>query len=156
MPVSNKSIFLNSLTLPNNMTHTFNQNTVLVTSRASIKQPFSSKTEDKDNITAVNWHMPCSTTHYAISIKKSSLTHQLINKSHVFAVNFNISKELAEQCGTTSGKTINKFKEFNIETEESEKIDCPRLKSYIECQVINRIDLNNYEVFIGKILKNNQ
>jgi flavin reductase (DIM6/NTAB) family NADH-FMN oxidoreductase RutF len=138
-------------------THTPNPQSTLVTSRASMKKQFSNISEEKDNITAVNWHMPCSNTHYAISIKKSSFTHEIISKSHVFVVNFNTQVDLVEKCGSISGKNIDKFKEFNIKTEESEKIDCPRLSGkYIECQVTDKIDLDDYEVFVARILKMSQ
>ncbi len=132
------------------MLNIFNpRQTILVTTRY----------KEKDNIITLDWHMPVSffPPLYAIAVGKTRFSHNLIKKSKVFVVNF-MPFELKEKvlfCGRNSGRNMDKFKEAKLEKEESEKIDCPRLKdaiAFLECKVVKEIDAGDHTIFIGEIL----
>ncbi|MCK4589459.1 MAG: flavin reductase family protein [Nanoarchaeota archaeon] len=131
---------------------------ILVTCRGSLKKEMSTEIQEKDGIIAVAWHMPVSKEPflYAIAIGKTRFTHQLIEQSQSFAVNFMSAdqKEAIIKCGTISSKHIDKFKEANLTKEECESIDCPRIKEvigYLECQVKQKIPAGDHTVFIGHV-----
>jgi flavin reductase (DIM6/NTAB) family NADH-FMN oxidoreductase RutF len=131
---------------------------ILVTCRGHYKKEYSNETEEKDAIMAAAWHMPVSKEPflYAVSIKKTSFCHKLIDQSEVFAVNFmsNDHLEAIKFCGTTSSQHIDKFKQTNLTKEESDKIDCPRIKEsigYLECQVKQKIPIGDHTIFIGHV-----
>ncbi len=110
-----------------------------------------------ENCTAIDWHMPIGTQHFAISVAQNSMTSSLIDTSQVFAVNFvNVAfMEKIIQIGSVSGKTHDKFAEFEITKEETGGIDCCYLKkavAYIACHVVKRIEISNYVLYVGKVL----
>lgn len=134
---------------------TIPRETVLLTSRG--KMMYFGKEIIKDNITAVDWHMPVSEQYVAISLHKDSLTATLIRESKVFVMNF-ISIDFAEkvkQMGSISGKIIDKFSRFGIMKEEAEGVDCCRLKeavAYLACHVVQQMVIEDYILFIGKVV----
>ena len=132
---------------------------VLVSCRANIKDRFTGEENQKDNIITVAWHMPTSFKPelYTISVGKTRLGCEMIGKSRCFVVNFMpfSLKEKVLFCGTHSGEKIDKFKEAGLTKEESEKIDCPRIKeacAFMECEVVNEIETGDHVIFIGKVL----
>lgn len=132
---------------------TIPRETVLLTSRG--KMMYFGKEIIKDNITAIDWHMPVSEQYIAISLHKDSLTATLIRESKVFVMNF-ISVDFAEkvkQMGSISGKVADKFSRFEIMKEEAEGVDCCRVKNalaYIACLVVQQVVIENYILVIGK------
>ncbi len=131
--------------------------TILVSARAKVS--ILGREVLKDNIITLSWHMPTSFEPmlYAVAIGKTRFSCKLIQKSKVFVVNFvpmSFEKEAA-YCGRNSGEHIDKFDEANIIKEESEKIDCPRIKdaiAFMECEVIEEIEAGDHIIFIGKVL----
>jgi flavin reductase (DIM6/NTAB) family NADH-FMN oxidoreductase RutF len=129
--------------------------TVLVTTRG--KMLHFGKDILRDNVAALDWHMPTSPQHFAISVHKDSLTATLIHESKVFVVNF-ISVDFAEkvkQIGSISGKVVDKFSRFGIAKEEAEGVDCCRVKdavAYIGCHVVQQMEFEKYVLFIGKVV----
>lgn len=124
--------------------------TILLTCRA----------EGKDNIMTLDWHTPLSFEPmlYAVSIGKTRYSLELVKKSKVFVVNFMAKKYEKEVlfCGRHSGKNIDKFKETGLHKEESETIDCPRVKEALgclECKVEKEIEVGDHILFIAKVLK---
>ena len=133
---------------------------ILVSCRAEVKVPFTDKLEQKDNIITLSWHSPLSFTPelYGIMISKERFSYNLIKKSGVFVVNFMPASQKAAilGCGSRRGDIIDKFKEFNLNKLEAEKIDCPIIKEALaayECEVIQEIETGDHVVFVGKILK---
>jgi len=133
--------------------------TVLVTCRGQIKDKFSGKENIKDNIIVLDWHTPLSFNPflYAISVGKTRFSLNLIKESKVFAVNFMpfYLKDDILFCGRNSGEYLDKFEKTSLTKEESEKIDCPRIKqalAYLECEVIQEIDSGDHILFIGKVV----
>lgn len=138
-----------SLTAPRQM--------VLITSRAIIS--LFGREETKDNIHATSWHTPSSLDPktYTIAMRKNTLTYELINKSKAFVVNFipfTLEKE-ALFCEKHSGLHIDKFARTGLTKEDSAAVDCPRIREalgYVECEVINEIDVGDHVLFIGKVV----
>jgi flavin reductase (DIM6/NTAB) family NADH-FMN oxidoreductase RutF len=113
-----------------------------------------------DNLITLDWHMLTSNEPplYAISLGKSRHSLQIIRESKVFCVNYldEKHKNIAIQCGTISGKHVNKWEKFGIEKEECTSIDCPRIKNApacIECELLNEIETGDHIIIIGKIIK---
>jgi flavin reductase (DIM6/NTAB) family NADH-FMN oxidoreductase RutF len=137
--------------------------TVLVSCRAHLKKKFSEQEETKDNIIAIDWHMPTALKpmFYAIAVGKTRYSYNLIKKSKVFAVNFMpfSKKDEVLYCGRNSGETIDKFKETGLHKEEADTIDCPRINEalgYLECEVVSEIETGDHVIFVGKALKHEQ
>ncbi len=130
--------------------------TVLVTAKAELNH-FGKKIE-KEDVLAIDWHMPCSIEpfSYAISVQKKHFSHQLIQLSKVFIVNI-ISKELEQKalfCGTQSGEHVDKFKEAKLTKIDSVHLDCVKIAEalgWIECEVVHEIDMHDHTVFIAKV-----
>ncbi|MBI2549308.1 flavin reductase family protein [Candidatus Woesearchaeota archaeon] len=130
---------------------------VLVTSRGSLERK---ATASHDTIATVEWHMPCSFEpfHYAIALKKTTLSVTLIQQSNVFVVHFipGSFSEHALFCGRHSGLHVDKFAHCGFTKKEAEKIDCPCIQealAYLECEVLQSFNLGECVVFIGKVLK---
>jgi flavin reductase (DIM6/NTAB) family NADH-FMN oxidoreductase RutF len=131
---------------------------ILISSKAEID--VFGKQILKENLTAIDQHMPCSNNPklYAINLSKISFSYRLIKKSNVFIVNF-VSNNLAEEakiCLTRHGDHTDKFKETNLTKVEGETVDCPSVKEalgYLECEVVEEIETGDHITFIGKILR---
>jgi len=137
-----------------------NRQVVLLTTRGNAKKELAASVEEKDDVSTVMYHMPCSDNLYAIALKKDSHSYELIHEAHCFVVNFVTEgmKEEAEFCGTVSGRRIDKVSQLGLEMEEGRSVDCPHLKNaigYLECKVVNRIECEDYELFIGRIVNSN-
>lgn len=130
---------------------------VFITSRETIDH-FGKKVV-KENIHVCTWHMPSSLSPktYSISIRKGSLTYELIRTSRAFVVNF-MSSTMAKEalyCEKHSGLHVDKFKETGLTKEEAENVDSIRIKealAWLECEVSQEIDLGDHVIFIGNIV----
>ncbi len=144
--------------------HIYNpRQTVLVTCRGTIKDKFSGKETLKDNIIVLDWHMPLSFKPflYAISVGKTRFSLNLIKESKVFVVNFMPLhlKDAVLFCGRNSGEHLDKFKKTELLKEESDKVDCPRIKqalAYLECEVIQEIETGDHILFIAKVVHSHE
>ena len=131
---------------------------ICVTSRAEME--VLGKRQIKDNIFTLAWHCPLSFEPrlYGICVGKERYSLQLIRQSNTFVVNF-IAKENEDDaifCGGHSGKHIDKFEKTGFTKAEAENIDCARIKEalgYLECEVVNEIDLGDHLLIVGKVLK---
>lgn len=130
---------------------------VFVTSRGTLERK---ATTSHDTLATVEWHMPCSFEpfHYAISLKKSTLSATLIQQSNVFVVHF-IPSSFADHalfCGRHSGLHVDKFVHCGFTKKEAEKIDGVIIQEalgYLECEALQSFNLGECVVFIGKVLK---
>jgi len=93
----------------------------------------------------------------AISINKLNLTHEFIMESKVFTVSI-LSKHtpmtMIGTFGFKSGRDIEKFKgiKFRLGITGSPIVEDSTV-SYLECKVINSIDVVTHSVFIGQIIE---
>lgn len=115
--------------------------------------------EGKDNIIALDWHMPTSFEPplYCISVGKSRYSHDMIKASRVFAVNFMPAEaeKAVLYCGRTSGRDVDKFSATALIKQECEKIDCPRIKqalAWLECRVVAELSTGDHTIFVGEVV----
>ena len=131
---------------------------VLVSCRGSAE--ILGKKVEKDNIMALDWHMPTSfqPQMYAISVGKQRFSAGMISKSKCFAVNFmpaGMQKEIV-LCGTNTGARADKFKLCSFSKLQCSTIDCPRIKEaigYLECEVVSEIETGDHIIFVAKVSK---
>jgi len=131
--------------------------TVLVTTR--YEDNIMGKEILKDNVTAIDWHMPTSTEPplYAISLKKDQYSAELIRKSRCFVINF-LPFDMAEKAAKVGvqvyGKHRNKFNEAGLEKEDADSIDCCKIKgalTWLECKLVNEFETGTNSIFVGQV-----
>ena len=63
-------------------------------------------------------------------------------------------KALFDYTGSVSGRNIDKFKEFGIQSTRASRIDAPILTDCpvnIECVIVDSIRTGSHEMFVGRI-----
>lgn len=90
-----------------------------------------------------------------VSIAPQRYTHELIQKSKVFAVNIlaDYQVELGKHFGFSSGKRTDKLLEIEFETK---KTDSPILKDifgYLDCKVLSAVKAGDHTIFIAEVLE---
>lgn len=89
------------------------------------------------------WNRPV----FAVMVRESRFTHELIEKSNEFTVSIPLKDTLKEAlaiCGSKSGRDIDKFAEANISVTASKKINTPIIKEcelHYECKIIYKHDM---------------
>jgi flavin reductase (DIM6/NTAB) family NADH-FMN oxidoreductase RutF/rubredoxin len=95
----------------------------------------------------------------SICINKQNLTYQYIKKSKVFSISIldqETDFKFIGLFGFKSGKEIDKFKGINYKLgTNGSPIILDNTLGYIECDVINEIDVGTHSLFIGKIVDAN-
>ena len=94
-------------------------------------------------------------TRIAISVIKQNLTCELIEESGIFALSVlakNCSFETIKHFGYQSGRTVDKFADFEYESGTN---GCPYIKkeacAVIEAKVCNKLDLGSHMLFIAEV-----
>lgn len=113
----------------------------------------------KFNVMSCAWHTYLSFDPplYGVSISPERLSHTHIMESHEFCINF-LPFSKAHKIilyGRFSGKDMDKFNRFKIQTVSPKVISCPILKdSYFayECKVVNNFHVGDHTLFVGEIL----
>jgi len=89
-----------------------------------------------------------------VAMAKGRYTHELIEKSNVFAINILSDKQMdiAKHFGLKSGRTIDKFEsvDYNVK-----KTGSPILKNclaYLDCEVYKSVDIGEYTIFVGEVV----
>ncbi len=119
----------------------------------------TSKYQGKANIVTAAWTSPVSHSPPLVSISLSTkkLSHILIGNSIEFTINIP-SIELLDkvlQCGSDSGRNIDKFKAFKLKEIKGKKVSCPSIKecfAFLECKVVDSILCGDHYLFIGEIV----
>jgi len=119
----------------------------------------TSKYGEKENIVTLAWTTPVShdPPRVAICIHKNHFSHELIEKSKEFVINVP-GKELLEKvhfCGTTSGREVNKFKEFKLTPLKAKKVNSPLISecfAHLECKVIEIYPGGDHSIFLGEVV----
>ncbi len=117
------------------------------------------KDKDKTNAITIAWHCTISKNPplYGISVAPGRYSHDLIDKSKEFVINF-MPFSLVEKihfCGTKTGKNIDKIKELDLKLESAKKISTKAIKesyAYFECKLFDKINLGDHTFFVGKVL----
>lgn len=92
-----------------------------------------------------------------ISINKSNYTHELLQESNLFSISI-IAKtaplSLIGNFGFKSGRNVDKFAKIShIVTKNGLPIVLENTLGYIECSVINQIDVFTHTLYIGKVIE---
>ena len=113
----------------------------------------------RKNVMPAAWHTPISAKPplYGILISPKRYTFELLQKEDGFTINFleHTYAALMAKTGSTSGRDINKCKEFGIETAPAEKVNGPILPdSYAayECEKYAVAEYGDHSLFVGKII----
>lgn len=116
---------------------------------------------DENNIMAAAWSMPVEFTppRIAIVVDKSTHTRKLIENSGVFGIIIPTvtTLNLTYAVGSTSGKDIDKFKEFNITYNKSPLLGVPIIENgcaaWLECKLLPELDAaQKYDTLFGEVL----
>ncbi len=95
----------------------------------------------------------------AISLNKNNETNKVISKTNKFAVSIlseNTDQELIKTFGYSSSRDIDKFVNFEYEEINNLPVITKDTSSYLICEVINRIDCNTHDLFIGQVKETNK
>jgi len=90
-----------------------------------------------------------------VSIAPQRYTHQLIQKSKIFAVNMlaDYQVDIGKHFGFTTGKKTDKFLEIGF---ESKKTGSPILKEsfgYLDCKLLSAITAGDHTIFVGEVVE---
>lgn len=114
--------------------------------------------DGKSNVITVAWIIPTSIKPplLAVSIGNTRYSHKLIAETGEFVANIP-SKELlssVEYCGSTSGRTVNKFEKTGLTPKPAKKVEPPIIEecvAHIECKVVDRLPTGDHTIFVGKV-----
>ena len=92
-----------------------------------------------------------------ISVQPIRNSHSVIKESGEFVINLPDESQLniADFCGTNSGRNVDKFKACNITAAPCEYISAPMIAECpvsIECKVSQVISLGTHDMFIADVL----
>ena len=90
----------------------------------------------------------------AISLNKNNATHDEIVISKRFAVSVlseETNQEVIKTFGYFSSKEINKFEKVKYEEKNNLPVVLEDISSYLICNVVNIIDCETHDLFIGRV-----
>jgi len=116
--------------------------------------------KDKSNIITLAWNMPLSQKPalLAISVAKSHLSAELIQKSEEFIINVP-SLDLLDSvvyCGSHSGRGIDKFQEARLTPQKANRLMRASLikecVGHLECALRDVKEAGDHLLFIGEVI----
>lgn len=90
----------------------------------------------------------------AISLNKNNATHDEIAKSKRFAVSVlseETNQEVIKTFGYFSSRETNKFENVKYEEKNNLPVVLEDISSYLICNVVNIIDCETHDLFIGRV-----
>ena len=113
----------------------------------------------RSNVMACAWHSTFSNNprRYGVLVFPQNMSHDLMVKSGEFVVNFipTENADLVAMVGGCSGRDVDKFKMFQIETIPGVAVDAPVLDiayaSY-ECRTFERRTYGDHDLFVGDVI----
>ncbi len=120
----------------------------------------TSNKEGKPNVMTVSFLMPISFEPKILAVSISPKRYSFENLKEVPEFTLNVltkeMKEIAEICGSFSGRKFDKFKIAKLEIEKSEKVLPPVIKNCpisLECKVLEMKEFGDHFLVVGKVLK---
>jgi len=109
------------------------------------------------NFMAASWVMPVAEDIPSICLacETEQYTTELIEKYKQFSVNLIDDINLIWKLGTTSGREINKVKEFNLKVISGKKLDVPILENslaFLEAKVTNKVKVAEVNLYIAEVV----
>jgi flavin reductase (DIM6/NTAB) family NADH-FMN oxidoreductase RutF len=91
------------------------------------------------------------------AIRSNRYSYGIIKDSGEFTVNIPLAEqvEIADQCGTLSGKDIDKFARFNLTAVRGSLSCAPMIDECpisMECKLEQTLELGSHTVFIGRVI----
>jgi flavin reductase (DIM6/NTAB) family NADH-FMN oxidoreductase RutF len=92
-----------------------------------------------------------------ISVRPSRHSYNIIKESGEFVINLTTTGMVknADRCGTYSGRNVDKFKKYSIETVEAQHVSAPILKDSpvaLECKVTDVVEMGTHHMFVADIV----
>ena len=92
-----------------------------------------------------------------ISIHKARYSHGLISRSGEYVVNLPTTRlmEAVDRCGTTSGRSVDKFAEFGLTPLPATVVEPPLIAECpvnLECRVIGIEEIGDHDMFKGQVV----
>ena len=113
----------------------------------------------EDNLMPLSWHMPLSKEPfiYAVSMRSSNFSHELMMKNREFALNFLDFKyaEKHRKMGDVHGFECNKFVESGLTQKDAKIIKATLIEeSYMiyECQIIDVLNYGDHDMFVARVV----
>lgn len=120
----------------------------------------TSKFGNEENVFTVSWSgIACSHPEYiTISVKPTRFSYNLICNSGCFTANIINENllEIADYCGTFSGKNHDKFRECNLTKIPGKMIDVPLILECpinIECEVERVLELGSHHLIVARVVE---
>jgi len=115
--------------------------------------------EGKPNVMPAGWSMITSRSPpmLAVSIGHGRYTHKLIEETGEFVIAFPNEEmmNLIKYTGSCSGRDVDKFAEYGIETVKSRYVKPPLIKDAVacfECKVRGKFMTGDHTIFAGEVL----
>ncbi len=136
--------------------------TISAAQKLSSPNPFCLVTaiDDKGitNLTAVSWwtYVSNNPPMLAVCLSKKGYSSELINRNKQFSVCL-IDMAIADKamkCGRSTGRLVNKAKDFEIELIDADTIKPAVVKEskvVFECSLVNVVDASDHNIFLGEI-----
>ncbi|GBD93508.1 flavoredoxin [bacterium BMS3Abin05] len=113
----------------------------------------------KENLMPAAWTSPLSFDPplIGIAISPKRYTHELVKLAGEFTANFFDYKFIQKiaQCGSVSGREVDKFKEFGLTQGKPQLIQSPFVEeaySALECKLERIETYGDHDLFVGKVL----
>jgi flavin reductase (DIM6/NTAB) family NADH-FMN oxidoreductase RutF len=115
--------------------------------------------DGKVNIIPLGWSMQTSFRPrlVAISVGKTRHSHKLISESREFvlAVPGEDLAQAVRECGSCSGRSVDKFRKTGLRAVPAKKVNAPLIGECIsnnECKVIATLDTGDHTIFVGEVV----
>jgi flavin reductase (DIM6/NTAB) family NADH-FMN oxidoreductase RutF len=116
--------------------------------------------EGKPNVMTTSFLMPISFEPKILAVSISPKRYSFENLKEVPEFTLNVltkeMKEIAEICGSFSGRKFDKFKMAKLETEKSRKVLPPVIKNCpisLECKVLEMKEFGDHFLIVGGVLE---
>jgi flavin reductase (DIM6/NTAB) family NADH-FMN oxidoreductase RutF len=116
----------------------------------------------KPNIITLAWAMPTSINPplVAISVSPRRHSHTLIEETKEFVVDIPAMDILDKTvfCGTTSGRSHDKFKEAGLTQLPAKRVKAPLIQEcagHLECKLHSQFTTGDHTIFVGEIVHAN-
>lgn len=124
--------------------------------RASYVVGSGSVKNEEINFMTASWIMPVAegVPSVCFACDKEAKTYELIEKYKQFSINVIEDINLIWKLGNTTGKKVNKVKEFNLKFISGKILDVPILENslaFLETKVINYVDIAEVRLYIAEV-----
>ena len=112
----------------------------------------------RPNVQTVAWNMPLDfdPARVAVVIGRDNYSYKCILSTGQFVLNIPNAGLLKKviQCGSVSGRKVDKFKKFGLTPVPAEKVKPPLIKEcigHLECVLIDKAAARKYDLFLGEV-----